>query len=124
MERREEEAGAEMIKQNFPGWLSPRLSPRNRIEETFQNMPALLRPRVFPPSPQVSWIRTRDVHIMTMGRITYSTDPRVSSIHPNGTGDWNLQLRNAKPKDSGTYECQINTEPKKSKEYRLNVVGE
>ena len=34
---------------------------------------------------------------------------------------WLLHIHQAKPKDSGAYECQINTEPKKSKGYRLHV---
>ena len=42
--------------------------------------------------------------------------------HPRGNNerdDWLLHIHQAKPKDSGAYECQINTEPKKSKGYKL-----
>ena len=37
--------------------------------------------------------------------------------------DWILNIHGAKVEDTGTYECQINTEPKKSKSYVLSVVG-
>ena len=37
--------------------------------------------------------------------------------------DWILNIHRAKVKDTGTYECQINTEPKRSKSYQLLVVG-
>ena len=41
----------------------------------------------------------------------------------NQSPDWILNIHDAKVKDTGTYECQINTEPKRSKSYRLVVVG-
>ena len=80
---------------------------------------------------QVSWIRKRDLHILTMGHTIYSNDERVQIVHPNRSDsmrnhkrdDWILQLRDTSPSDSGIYECQINTEPKKSKAYILHVVG-
>ena len=66
-----------------------------------------------------------------MGRTIYSNDDRVQIVHPNRSDsmrnhkrdDWILQLRDTSPSDSGIYECQINTEPKKSKAYILHVVG-
>ena len=41
----------------------------------------------------------------------------------NQSPDWILNIHQAKVKDTGTYECQINTEPKRSKSYQLRVVG-
>lgn len=38
--------------------------------------------------------------------------------------DWTLQVKYAQPRDSGIYECQVNTEPKISMAFRLNVIGE
>ena len=60
-----------------------------------------------------------------MGTIVYTNDQRVRAVHPNGTDsiDWNLDIGNADVEDSGVYECQINTEPKKSKAYVLQVVS-
>jgi len=58
-----------------------------------------------------------------MGLVVYTNDHRVQSVHPNSSVDWNLIIDNAAVEDSGIYECQINTEPKKSKAYILQVVG-
>jgi len=38
--------------------------------------------------------------------------------------DWTLHVKYAQPRDSGIYECQVNTEPKISMAFRLNVIGE
>lgn len=82
----------------------------------------------------VSWIRQRDLHILTMDTTVYSNDRRVEVVQKagqNGTrkrnnkradSDWILHIHQAHPSDSGIYECQINTEPKKSKEYHLHIV--
>lgn len=67
-----------------------------------------------------------------MGSAVYSNDRRIQVVHPNRTessrnnnrDDWLLHIHQAEPSDSGIYECQINTEPKRSKAYVLNVVGE
>ena len=80
---------------------------------------------------QVSWIRKQDLHILTMGSTIYSNDDRIEIVHPNRSDstrnhnrdDWILRLHDTLPSDSGIYECQINTEPKKSKAYVLQVVG-
>ena len=73
-----------------------------------------------------------------MDTTVYSNDRRVEVVHPtastagaNGTklrnnnrdSDWILHIHQAHPSDSGIYECQINTEPKKSKAYHLHIVG-
>ena len=73
---------------------------------------------------QVSWIRKSDLHILTMVDVVYTGDDRYSISHANGSSDWVLNVRDAKVNDSGVYECQINTEPKRSKAYNLKVVGE
>ncbi|XP_059081452.1 zwei Ig domain protein zig-8-like isoform X1 [Tigriopus californicus] len=70
----------------------------------------------------VSWIRKADIHILTMGKIVYTTDKRFSIEHSMASDNWILKLRNAQVDDSGIYECQINTEPKRSKAYLLQVV--
>ena len=73
---------------------------------------------------QVSWIRKRDLHILTMNNIVYTNDKRHEVIHLNkSNSDWNLQITNSQVTDSGIYECQINTVPKMSKSYVLQVVG-
>ena len=81
-------------------------------------------------------MRKRDLHILTIDTTVYTNDDRFESVHPNQTRnpmerarfgeqspDWVLKIRNSKVEDSGVYECQINTEPKRSKKYQLLVIG-
>ncbi|KAL7730037.1 hypothetical protein ACLKA6_009325 [Drosophila palustris] len=70
----------------------------------------------------VSWIRKRDLHILTVGILTYTNDQRFQSLHSEGSDEWTLRISSPQPRDSGTYECQVSTEPKISQGFRLNVV--
>jgi hypothetical protein len=73
---------------------------------------------------QVSWIRKRDLHILTFGQTTYTNDGRFSVIK-SATGDlWTLRIRSVQMRDAGLYECQVSSEPKISKAVRLKVVGQ
>ncbi|KAL1392936.1 hypothetical protein pipiens_012108, partial [Culex pipiens pipiens] len=71
----------------------------------------------------VSWIRKRDLHILTVGILTYTNDQRFQSLHTEGGDEWTLRITSPQPRDSGTYECQVSTEPKISQAFRLSVVG-
>lgn len=73
---------------------------------------------------QVSWIRQRDLHILTVGILTYTNDQRFQSLHSDGTDEWTLKISSPQERDSGAYECQVSTEPKMSLAFKLNVVGE
>lgn len=44
-------------------------------------------------------------------------------IRPEKSENWTLQIKFAQIRDSGIYECQVNTEPKMSMAFRLNIVG-
>ncbi|XP_070509832.1 zwei Ig domain protein zig-8-like [Chironomus tepperi] len=70
----------------------------------------------------VSWIRKRDLHIMTIGILTYTNDQRYQALHTEGSDEWSLRISSAQTRDSGVFECQVSTEPKISQAYRLNVV--
>lgn len=70
----------------------------------------------------VSWIRKRDLHILTVGVHTYSSDARFAALHADGSEEWTLRVAPAQPRDSGSYECQVSTEPKISLSFRLTVV--
>ncbi|XP_032792031.1 uncharacterized protein LOC116928968 [Daphnia magna] len=71
---------------------------------------------------KVSWIRKRDLHILTFGQVTYTNDARFSVIK-SATGDlWTLRIRSVQLRDAGLYECQVSSEPKISKAVRLKVV--
>uniref|UniRef100_A0A182FGG0 Ig-like domain-containing protein n=1 Tax=Anopheles albimanus TaxID=7167 RepID=A0A182FGG0_ANOAL len=43
-------------------------------------------------------------------------------LRPEGSVNWTLQIKYPQVRDSGVYECQINTEPKMSLSYTLNVI--
>ncbi|XP_071447059.1 zwei Ig domain protein zig-8-like [Hetaerina americana] len=70
----------------------------------------------------VSWVRHRDIHLLTVGRYTYTSDQRFQSIHSPHTEDWKLQVRYPQRRDSGTYECQVSTTPPIGHSMYLSVV--
>ncbi|XP_053654354.1 zwei Ig domain protein zig-8 isoform X2 [Cherax quadricarinatus] len=70
----------------------------------------------------VSWIRGRDLRILTVGRYTYTTDLRYESLHQEGTNQWTLRIKSTQPRDQGTYECQISTKPIKAFTIYLRVL--
>lgn len=45
-------------------------------------------------------------------------------IRADRSDKWTLQIKFPQLRDAGIYECQVNTEPKMSMAFRLNVVGE
>ncbi|KAF7287718.1 hypothetical protein GWI33_003358 [Rhynchophorus ferrugineus] len=71
----------------------------------------------------VSWIRKRDLHILTVGILTYTNDQRFQSLHTDGSDEWTLKVTSPQTRDSGIYECQVSTEPKISQAFKLNVVA-
>lgn len=74
---------------------------------------------------QVSWIRHRDIHILTVGAYTYTSDQRFQAIHHRSHSDqWTLHIKWAQKRDAGIYECQVSTQPVRSIFVTLNVVGE
>lgn len=72
---------------------------------------------------KVSWIRKRDLHILTVGILTYTNDQRFQSVHADGSDEWILKISSSQPRDSDIYECQVSTEPKISQVFKLNVVS-
>ncbi|CAH1635037.1 unnamed protein product [Spodoptera littoralis] len=52
---------------------------------------------------QVSWVRHRDIHLLTVGRYTYTSDQRFRAIHLPHSEDWTLQTAN--------FQVAINQEP-------------
>ncbi|KAK6631243.1 hypothetical protein RUM44_005769 [Polyplax serrata] len=73
-------------------------------------------------STLVSWVRHRDIHLLTVGRYTYTSDQRFEAIHSPHTEDWTLRIRYPQRKDSGIYECQISTTPPMGHPVHLTVV--
>ncbi|KAK8740646.1 hypothetical protein OTU49_002631 [Cherax quadricarinatus] len=71
----------------------------------------------------VSWIRQRDLHILTVGIFTYTSDERFKVYHPPETDDWFLDIISVTFRDVGVYECQVSTSPKVSLPIHLNVLA-
>lgn len=73
---------------------------------------------------QLAWIRHRDVHILTVGSYTYTTDQRFHVTYNKEKGESILEIKWASIRDAGLYECQISSEPIRSLFVNLDVVGE
>ncbi|XP_018012301.1 uncharacterized protein LOC108669470 [Hyalella azteca] len=69
----------------------------------------------------VTWMRQQDLHILTAGPLTFSADERFRVLHPEDSDDWTLHIKMVTPKDAGLYECQVNSDPKISREVTLTV---
>ncbi|XP_030747171.1 Down syndrome cell adhesion molecule-like protein 1 homolog [Sitophilus oryzae] len=70
----------------------------------------------------VSWIRHRDLHLLTVNRFTYTSDQRFSALHNPQTEDWTLLVRYPQKRDAGIYECQVGTTPPIGHSMYLSVV--
>ncbi|RVE42328.1 hypothetical protein evm_013022 [Chilo suppressalis] len=71
---------------------------------------------------EVSWIRRKDYHLLTVGLTTYSSDQRFQAIHLQHSEDWTLKVRFVQKRDAGIYECQVSSHPPTSIFLRLEVV--
>ncbi|KAI5633012.1 immunoglobulin domain-containing protein [Phthorimaea operculella] len=71
---------------------------------------------------QVSWIRRKDYHLLTVGLTTYSSDQRFQAIHLQHSEDWTLKVKFVQKRDGGIYECQVSSHPPTSIFLRLDVV--
>jgi len=84
---------------------------------------AYLSCRVFErENKTISWIRHSDLHILTVGRYTYTADLRYQSIYNPTTDEWILQIKFLREQDRGMYECQVSSQPVRSFFVRLNIV--
>lgn len=83
-------------------------------------------PTILIPPPfwfQISWMRKRDLHILTSSIYTYTGDERFSVKHPEASDEWTLKIDYVQQRDAGVYECQVNTEPKMNLAFVLTVEG-
>ncbi|XP_018323272.1 zwei Ig domain protein zig-8 isoform X2 [Agrilus planipennis] len=69
----------------------------------------------------VSWIRKKDLLIISSGMFTFSGDNRFEPVYSPGRNFWGLRIRGVKESDTGQYECQVNTDPKMSLAINLTV---
>ncbi|XP_063879153.1 kin of IRRE-like protein 2 [Scylla paramamosain] len=61
---------------------------------------------------KVSWIRQRDLHILTVDIFTYTSDERFKVFHPEDSNEWHLDISSVTFRDAGVYECQVSSSPK------------
>ncbi len=77
---------------------------------------------------QVSWIRSRDIRVLAIGRLRYTQDSRFTPMHEEGSQVWVLKIQETRLSDSGLYECQVayhdDVEKKLKMPVRLIVLGE
>ncbi|GBM32995.1 hypothetical protein AVEN_263489-1 [Araneus ventricosus] len=71
--------------------------------------------------PQVSWVRKKDLHILTLGEQVYTNHKRFRLVHLQNSPVWTLEIKDSRKEDSGIFECQVYTEPKMSYDFQLNV---
>ncbi|XP_060537035.1 papilin-like isoform X1 [Cylas formicarius] len=119
--------------ETLPPFLNPTI-PQNRFEPYFdamtpRNVTALVGKSAYLScrvrnlgNKTVSWIRHRDIHILTVGSYTYTSDQRFQAKNHKETDEWTLQIKWAQKRDAGIYECQISTQPVRSYFVNLNVV--
>ncbi|XP_071539147.1 uncharacterized protein [Panulirus ornatus] len=71
---------------------------------------------------KVSWIRRRDLHVLTTDSFTYTTDTRFRAVHAKSSPYWVLSVSSPSVSDSGVYECQVSAQPKIFKRFTLDVI--
>lgn len=62
---------------------------------------------------QVAWIKSDSKAILAIHTHMVAHNQRLSVTH-NGHNTWKLHVANVQKNDSGTYMCQINTDPMRS----------
>jgi len=72
-------------------------------------------------SKTVSWIRKSDSAILSVDDMLVTFSDRMDIHKTEYLAEWALSIRNAAPGDSGSYECQVSSEPKLSKTVHLLV---
>ncbi|XP_024082123.1 lachesin-like isoform X2 [Cimex lectularius] len=72
-------------------------------------------------SYKVAWIKSDSKAILAIHTHLVAHNNRLSVTH-NGHNTWKLKVSNVQKNDSGTYMCQINTDPMRSQMGHLEVV--
>ncbi|XP_001599961.2 lachesin [Nasonia vitripennis] len=70
---------------------------------------------------RVAWIKSDSRAILAIHTHLVAHNPRLSVTH-NGHNTWKLHVSNVQKNDSGTYMCQVNTEPMLSQMGYMTVV--
>ncbi|KAG7175033.1 putative Immunoglobulin domain-containing protein 4, partial [Homarus americanus] len=83
----------------LPPPLPPQLDPSHSTDVTaLADKTAILNCRVHNiANKTVSWIRHRDIHLLTVGRYTYTSDQRFRALHEDDSDDWVLKINYVQP---------------------------
>ena len=75
---------------------------------------------------QVSWVALGNLsapELLAVGQFVFSSDARLTVARDPAARSWSLVIESAVKKDSGWYECQVNTVPHTSHRLHLAVIG-
>ena len=72
---------------------------------------------------QVAWVRVDTQTILSIHHNVITQNPRISLSY-NDHRSWYLHIKNVHEADRGWYMCQVNTDPMRSRQGYLQVVGE
>ncbi|KAK7066562.1 hypothetical protein SK128_000997, partial [Halocaridina rubra] len=70
----------------------------------------------------VSWIRGRDIRLLTTNFFTYTVDKRFLALNPSRDHQWFLKIHYVRKTDAGSYLCQVSTTPPMSLSVNLQVL--
>jgi hypothetical protein len=70
---------------------------------------------------QVSWIRSRDIRVLAIGKVRYTQESRFTPLHEEGNDVWALKIQETRMSDSGLYECQVSYHDDVEKKLKLPV---
>ena len=56
---------------------------------------------------QLTWMRPKDLLILTSGVNRYTSDDRVRVKENEDDGEWTLSIKSVTKSDAGKYECQV-----------------
>jgi hypothetical protein len=71
---------------------------------------------------QVAWVRVDTQTILSIHHNVITQNPRISLSY-NDHRSWYLHIKNVHEADRGWYMCQVNTDPMRSRQGYLQVVG-
>nr|CAD7431586.1 unnamed protein product [Timema monikensis] len=71
----------------------------------------------------VAWVRVDTQTILSIHHNVITQNPRISLSY-NDHRSWYLHIKNVHETDRGWYMCQVNTDPMRSRQGYLQVVGE
>ena len=113
-----------MVRDPLPPLSQPHIDPYHSSNMTaLAGLSTRLNCRVYRLGNRtVSWLREEGLHLLTVGRYTYTSDLRYEASHLPHSADWSLTIKSVEPADSGQYLCQVSSTPIISHQVWLTVL--